>query len=469
MAYQQINGRPERASRTSHAQAALRAAADRAVFHVPAEHIRDVDWLASRVVPRKGIARPAAVEHLSSVIAIDGSQMAVPVRDGLPSVRYGYIQAAAAYVDLDAVDAQRCERFVDPVALHAAVNTALVSLDLPTAGAYTREGISIQQSWREAVDCLFAAKRVEVNRLDQSLLDLLFLLHGTPAHPASTVPVNCPDGGCPSRRIPVGRRGVACPTCGMRLHPTDVLRLHDEVLEEGNNQAALGRLMQTVELLVLVGLSTLLWDQARTDLLPTTLFVLDGPLAMYGPSAKLRARALEYFQAMAATSPHGGPYVCGVEKTGPMADYARALARHGVLTPGDLLTVDEKVISVVTQADNPRAYGAETYWGRKFVYRSMDGRVLVITLPPPVGEPYDDHGGQPLPDAYPTLSVVLDVIDRTGSSLFRDGLVPIALAHGAAAYPIGVGTDVLRLVARRKLGIDVSATAERVRPRPHAS
>ncbi|MCZ4507711.1 hypothetical protein O3Q52_05695 [Streptomyces sp. ActVer] len=300
--------------------------------------------------------------------------MAVPVRDGLPSVRYGYIQAAAAYVDLDAVEAQRRERFVDPVALHEAVNTALVSLDLPTAGAYTREGISIQQSWREAVDRLFAAKRVEVNRLDQSLLDLLFLLHGTPAHPASSVPVNCPRSSCPSRRISVGRRGTACPECGMRLYPTDVLRLHDEVLEEGNNQAALGRLMQTVELLVLVGLSTLPWDQARADLLPTTLFILDGPLAMYGPSAKLRARALAYFQAMTATSPHGGPYVCGVEKTGPMADYARALARHDVLTPGDLLTVDEKVISVVTQADNPRAYGAETYWGRKFIYRSVDGR-----------------------------------------------------------------------------------------------
>ncbi|MFJ8949161.1 hypothetical protein ACIRO1_03570 [Streptomyces sp. NPDC102381] len=469
MPYQQISGRPERASRTSHAQAAVRAAADRAVFHVPAEHIRDIGWLGPRVVPPGQLARPAQTSRLSSVIAIDGSQMAVPVRDGLPSVRYGYAQAAAAYLDLDTLDAQRRERFVDPVALHAAVNTALVSLDLPTAGAYTREGISIQQSWREAVDRLFAAKRIEVNRLDQSLLDLLFRLHGTPAQPATSVPVNCPRQGCNSRRLRVGRRGGTCPDCRTRLYPTDVLRLHDEVLEEGSNQAALGRLMQTVELLVLIGLSTLLWDQARADLLPSTLFILDGPLAMYGPSAKLRARALEYFQAMTHTAPHGGPYLCGIEKSGAMADYARALARHDVLSPGDLLTVDDKVISVVTQADNPRAYGAETYWGRKFIYRSLDGRVVVLTVPPPRGAPYDDHGGQPEPSAYPTLPAVLDVIDRTGSSMFQDGLIPVALAHGAAAYPIGVGTDVLRLVARRKLGLPASATGERVTPRPQAS
>jgi hypothetical protein len=34
------------------------------------------------------------------------------------------------------------------------------------------------------------------------------------------------------------------------------------------------------------------------------------------------------------------------------------------------------------------------------------------------------------------------------------GLIPAALAHAKAAYPIGVGTDVLRLVARRRLGLD---------------
>ena len=37
--------------------------------------------------------------------------------------------------------------------------------------------------------------------------------------------------------------------------------------------------------------------------------------------------------------------------------------------------------------------------------------------------------------------------------MYRDGLIPVALAHAKAAYPIGVGTDVLRLAARHKLGL----------------
>jgi hypothetical protein len=238
------------------------------------------------------------------------------------------------------------------------------------------------------------------------------------------------------------------------LFPTDTLRIYEEVTEEGSNRVALSRLMQVVELLVLVGLTTLLWEQSRHDLLRSTLFIVDGPLAMYGPPAKLRDRAVTYFQQMIATTPGAGPYLCGVEKSGTVFDYATALVRHEALEPGQLLVIDAEVLAAVTNADNPIAYGAETYWGRKFIYRSLDGRVVVITVPPASGQPYDDRGGQPAPEAYPSLPSILDVIDRTGSSMYRDGLIPVALAHSKAAYPIGVGTDVLRLVAKHKLGLD---------------
>ena len=356
---------------------------------------------------------------------------------------------------------------MDPVAIEHAVNTALVSLDLPVAGAYTRDGIGIATSWREAIDRLFRMKRIEVNRVDQSLLELLLLLHGKPGKPATTLPVNCPHDGCPAKEVPVPTTGCACSTCSGQLFPTDTLRIHEEVAEEGTNEAALGRLMSVVELLVLVGLSTLLWEQSRAELLQSTLFIVDGPLAVYGPPAKLRGRALTYFQAMAATTPGHGPFLCGLEKSGAMVDYARQLARHDVLSPGDLLVCDEQLIAAVTNSLNASAYGKETYWGRKFVYRARDGRVVVPTVMPATGQPYDADGGHPGPEGYPTLPAILDVIDRTGSSMYRDGVIPVAAAHGRAAFPIGVGTDVLRLVAKQKLGVDVPSAARPTTPIRH--
>jgi hypothetical protein len=50
--------------------------------------------------------------------------------------------------------------------------------------------------------------------------------------------------------------------------------------------------------------------------------------------------------------------------------------------------------------------------------------------------------------------------------MYTDGLIPVALAHSKAAFPIGVGTDVLRLVARRKLGLDEGPHHQEERSRP---
>lgn len=452
MPYETVGGAHEIASRLGHAAAAVKAIADQRTFHVPAEAIQDPELIRKRVRPRSDFAVPTQSERLTAALAIDGSQVVEQVRDGLPSVLYGFAQAAAAYVDLDVLETQRAERFVDPYEIERAVNTALVTLDLPVAGAYTRPGVDIAASWREAIDQLFRLKKIDVNRLDQPLLDLLFLLHGTPGAAAPTVRVNCPTPAC-NRDVPVPYAGVECDACGAHLFPTDVLRIHEEVGEEGTNQSALGRLMSVVELLVLVGLATLLWEQSRQKALPTTLFIVDGPLAVFGTPAKLRGRALEYFQAMGSSVPGVAPYLCGIEKSGALVDYARQLARHDLLAPGELLVCDEEVIARVVNANNARAYGKETYWGRKFVYRALDGRVVVPTVPPPTGSPYNVNGGQPDPADYPTLPAILDVIDRTGSSMYVDGIIPVAAAHGKAAFPIGVGTDVLRLVATQRLGL----------------
>jgi len=466
MPYETAIGTHEIASRLGHSAAAVRAIADQRTFHVPAEAIQDVDSIRTRIRPRGDFAAPSASERLNAALAIDGSYVVEPVRDGLPSVLYGFAQAAAAYVDLSVLESQRAERFVDPYKIERAVNTALVTLDLPVSGAYTRAGVDIVTSWREALDELFRHKKIDVNRLDQPLLDLLFLLHGVPGAPAATVPVNCPTQDC-KKDVPVPPAGADCDACGVHLFPTDVLRIHEEVGEEGTNQSAIGRLMSVIELLVLVGLATLLWEQSRQKALPTTLFIVDGPLAVFGTPAKLRGRALEYFQAMGSTAPGKAPYVCGIEKSGVLVDYARQLARHGILEPGELLICDEHIIARVVNANNARAYGKETYWGRKFAYRALDGRVIVPTVLPPTGAPYDANGGQANPAAYPTLPAILDVIDRTGSSMYVDGIIPVAAAHGKAAFPIGVGTDVLRLVATKRLGLDsTSGQAVPVRSAP---
>lgn len=441
----------ERAGRLSHSAAAVQAMADHAEFFVPADALADATWVRDVVVPKSALSGADAASSLDWAIAIDGSHLTQQVRDGMPSVLYGFAQAAAALVDLAVMTEQSAARFVDPIEMERAVSTALVTLDLPVAGAYSREGIDIKTSWRELMNRIFREKYVEVDGFKHSLLELLFRLHGVPGGAADSVPVNCPD--CSVKDLAVEYEGMKCPACTLDLYPTDTLRIHEGVQEDKSNEESLGRLRSVIELLVLVGLTTLMWERSRRYLLPRTLFIQDGPLAMYGEPAKLRAQAERYFRAMANTTPGEAPYICGVEKSGAFVDYGRALARHDLVKPGELVICGKPILEKLVSTNDPAAYGKETYWGRKFIYRSLDGRIVVITVPPLSGSAYDSRGGQPGPDGYPTLQAILDVIDRTGSSMYQDGIIPVAAAHGRAAFPIGVGTDVLRLVAREKLGL----------------
>ena len=107
MPYDTITGGLEQASRLGHSEAAVRTLAERASFYVPAEHLRDLAWLRPKIRPKAGLPRPEDADRLTGVIGVDGSMMPVRVRDGLPSVHYGYAQAAAVWLDIEAMESQR--------------------------------------------------------------------------------------------------------------------------------------------------------------------------------------------------------------------------------------------------------------------------------------------------------------------------------------------------------------------------
>lgn len=427
----------------------MQAIAESKDFFVPAERIEPLDWLPDKLHPRDSLGRG---ERVRAVLGIDGSLASVEARAGMPSARYGFVQASAVLLDLEEYARQSHVRFVDPVKLRAARRDALVSLDLPTSGAYLERGLNIRDSWRRAVFELFAARGVEVDNQKVTLLDQLFELDGLPTAPAKSIEVpRCPTPGCVASGITIGRDPIDCPECEAPLYPTDSLRITESVTDQGSNDEALGRLMQVVELLVLTAFLGILFRRAR-QALEDTVFVADGPLAVFGEAAKLKGRALRYVQSMEL--PNGAPYVMGVEKSGAFVDFAEALVRHADLDPGTLVRVDSDVISRIRNSPDVADYGQETYWGRKFIYYSKDASALVLSVPPQAGEAYGTAVGQAEPAAYPALPTLLNVIDQTGSSMYRNAIVPSVLAHEVAAYPIGVGTDVLKLVARKILGLD---------------
>jgi NurA domain len=453
-------GAPERASRLGHVRTAMDPSVRQALesyFLPPA--VSGPPPIAGLLVeaatlPVSGLPEPAYA------ISIDGSKQEVEVRPEFPSARVGFAQVAGVFSQLDALAPAPPGGFVDPVTIARATRAALVKGVVPTSIVTIRSGQTIHEAWREAVWELFTTCELEGPAgTNTRLADVLAHVLGTPTVPVSSVTLErCPgrhDRDCDALGVVVPLGGATCEKCGTALYLTDATKTHEEVVEFGSNDNALGRLMLVLELL------TFLWqirifsmvDPGRV--FPRCAFLLDGPLAMFGRPAGLKRDALRFLQAIhaqeVAVGRAGLPVVIGIEKGGALAEHAEHIREH--IPPGYLLCLPDRYIREhVQHYEGKREYGYDTDYGRRFIYRAGDGRTLVFSMPPmPSGDPTDDAATVDLAH-YPSLDTAIGLLDQVGTMLYRNAVIPVAFAHNYASLPLGTGSQVLTYLAQDALG-----------------
>jgi hypothetical protein len=468
MPYIRPEGAPERASRLGHVRTAVDPFVKDALasYHLPpaASGPPPIAGLLveAATLPVSGLPRP------SFAISVDGSTQELEVRPEFPSARVGFAQVAGVLSQLDALTPVPPGGFVDPVAIAQATNAAMVKGVVPTSVVTLRQGQTMHEAWREAVSILFENCKLEgPQEVGTNLRDVLSYVLGTPSTPVSSVTLRrCPgrhDRDCKAAELTIPLAGAVCPECGTTLFFTDITSTHDEVVDHGSNLTALGRLMNVLELLTFLWQIRIFSLVGNGRVLPRCAFLLDGPLAMFGTPADLKRDALRFLQAIHSqelTEGRAGlPVVIGIEKTGVLAEHAEHIRVH--IPPGFLLCLPDWYIREhVQHRSGMRAYGYDTDYGRRFVYRARDGRTLVFSTPPlPSGDPTDDAGTVNL-GHYPNLDTAVGLLDQVGTILYRNAVIPVAFAHNFASLPLGTGSQVLTYLAQDALGV----TRTQVRP-----
>ncbi|MEW6540799.1 MAG: hypothetical protein AB1402_04190 [Bacillota bacterium] len=392
-------------------------------------------------------------EPVRWVMSFDGSPQEVAVRERYPSTRIGYIQIAGVLVHLEEMLRQGKEQFVDPAVIRKATQEALHSMVLPGSNVCRQDMATVKDSWRAEVYEIFRDYRVE----DSSLLDVYMLLVGysDKRSPGGGVIVaRCPAAAsCKIGDIEVPVDGTTCPGCGGRVFPTDALRIHEEVSEEHGNATALGRLMTCLEHITIVAYLHFL-ARRLPRALGIVAFILDGPLTLFGPQAWLHSPILAFIHDLyrvLAEDNKKSPVIIGIEKSGQFAEHADAIGDR--IKPGCLMMLPDKYIydHILTfRSSSSAAFGRDTYYGQKFFYKTARGQLLTITVPKTnkdTASPHDPREYELLPDA-------LALLDRVGTALYKDAVIPIALAHNYASIPLRTGSKVLKLLAQGQLGVN---------------
>jgi hypothetical protein len=395
-------------------------------------------------------------------VAIDGSSHEYEEAfDRFPSTRVLYFQIAGVFCDLrEMLDQQG--PFVSPARIADAVEQAVIPGFLPSSHLEHAVYDDPATAFRAELFAFFAEKQVN----DRPLTSILLRVQrqATPDDAAAgardMIRVRrCPNPECagpdgePAKDILVPAiAAIECSVCGTPVWPTDVLRLHEAFNPEGSNLEVLGRALSAIEHLVVAGVALTILDDAPA-MLPECAFIIDGPLAKFGETAPLRLGLLGIWRRIALRLTESGlglPVVVGIEKTGYAADHLRALRER--IPDGTLMRLPDSYLRDQLKTTSWK----ETYYGRKFFYVSEVGQELVITVPPLTTDwspyPSDADTDRSDPAYYPTLKRTLALLDDIGTQLYENALIPVALAHSFAAYPLATSTQVLRLLTEQTLG-----------------
>lgn len=459
MPYIRPQGAPERANRLGHVRTALDPAVREALdsFHLPPAPQGPPPIGPLLVEPSTLGLSPLPAP--SFAISVDGSYQEVEVRPDFPSARVGFAQVAGVFSRLTAFRPPARGEFVDPVEIARATSAALVKAVVPTSVVTLRSGQTMHAAWRESVaSALMTCRLEEPGGSSTTLMEVLANVVTGAATPETSITLEkCPgrlDVECGASDIVVPLEGTTCATCGSAVYFSDITATQDEVVEDGSNQTALGRLMTVLELLAFLWQIKIFATADSGRLLPHTAFILDGPLALFGRPAGLKRHALRFLQDIhrseTAAGRPGLPVVLGIEKTGTLAEHAEHIASH--IPRGSLLCLpDEYIRTHVQHRAGSRAYGYDTDYGRRFIYVARDGRTIVFSAPPmPSGQPTDDSQHVDIA-RYPTLATAVGLLDQIGTLLYRNAVIPIALAHNFASLPLGTGSQVLTFLAQDAL------------------
>jgi len=388
-------------------------------------------------------------------LSFDGSSQEVAVNEEYPSTRVCYLQVAGVLVYLQEMRSQSRQTFVDPLAIRNACQESLLSIVLPSSNV-CREGIdTVRDSWRVELFEMFRDYNVEGQPLLDLCLQLLKLGGRTSQSGSEVILHRCSASkDCSTMDIAVPRTGGVCPQCGGMLLPTDALRIHEEVRDLNTNMTALGRLRDVLEHIIMLCYLNYLFER-QPRVLSSVAFIMDGPLALFGPQAPLKRAIVSYLRFVARELRQGNyrpPVIVGIEKGGQFAEHAAQITNY--IPERTLMRLPDSYIFeriLTTRSSGSSAFGKDTYYGRKFFYKSATGQLLTITVPCLDSGLLDRHSPED-PACYTTLPSTLALLDEIGTKLYEDAVIPIALAHNFAAIPLKTGSKVLTLLSREFLG-----------------
>jgi len=359
---------------------------------------------------------------ITHLIAIDGGYQEVPVDSSFPSSTLAFFQFGALLLDIAALDHLKDEPFISPEAMSKLKELDRLKFALPIKNIATREAQSLKLSIRRLIYDFFKKQNGHNSWLDT----LNWFIYKEFEHALSDYQLaNCPV--CEKPRITLiksqGKDGIyKCIHCGMPIFLTDVFRLHEAIDVDFGAGGILGYLTNLFEQFIIINaIRNILID--RPALMKSILFIKDGPLAFFGQTANMHAQMRNLVDFLIRKHDIN---LVGLEKSGAFVEHADEI--KDLLKPGQyLLLSNHHIYKFIIPGDpnNSEPYARSSYYSGKMIYKAIDGRIYVLTIPTLDAKVMLD----PKPSDYHNLDIILMNIEKLKCDMYDNALLPIAVVN----------------------------------------
>lgn len=400
-----------------------------------------LQYLAGSEVLRQ--APSGSGERYTRAIAIDGSRVTATLEEGSLTTLV-IISIAALTLDLEGIRALEQQRFVDPDEFRDTIKVERWVLGLPVRNI-SRLEMDQEGTFRYTLhEFLGTQGRGE----SLTLYDTLYWLitHGWSAHPKTFPIVECPRQECEgSGRVDGQGYDGRCDQCRGPIYLADYLQLH-ELLRNGSDVTS--NVLTLVEQIVLIHLFRREYDAERDELLRGTIFIKDGPLAVFQPRRRVTAPLAALMQYIGREDERLFSCV-GAQKSGRLQEYAQLVAVK--MEPGQLVVLDPDHIQRYVIPDpysegGEDYYGRESFWGGAIVWK-QEHAVHLLSIP------HVALRRTLTMEGFLNIADILAVLETIKSCRYDNALMPIALADQMASISHRPGARILGNVVREGLRV----------------
>jgi hypothetical protein len=388
------------------------------------------------------------------VLAIDGSHLEAMVENGFPCAEIGYVTVASVLLDLKKISELGKEEFIDPIKFRDTEKASTIESVFPGCNIVLDNEKNAKASLRRAL--FEELKSNTVFSECETLLDTyeyLFKIKRTHFNERNLP--KSPIEDHEDKDMTYGYGEYTCPHSGEALFSTDALRLHSLMNDGSSNGEMYGQIMATFEKLWLIHILRSFEQKSWLSTLRRVAFIMDGALAVFSTSSwltKVISYEIRRINELQKQINGQDLLIMGIEKTGTFVNHFESIdtTKNGTQDKfpkqSALLLNDSYIKKNIIFSNSNKLYGQDTYFGRKFFYKTELGQRIVSTV-----ATYDKNQENLVTanlHQFPRLADVMNLLDKLFSSRYPNAISPLVSAHAEAAIPFNLGKQIFEEVAR---------------------